>query len=383
VDRNRRRLYSLLVDFYYGKLTEDYFEDTTYRKVYRKLYFEIFRHLSFIEKSLALYLKKDTPVELYAALTLGASQILFMNDIPDYAAVNETLNILKPKQRGFVNAVLRKLITQKDEILKNYSIYDDFPEWYVNKLKKNFGEENLTEILYSLNNPPLNNYIDLSSLTFYNYENFEDIPAQALPVDRASALIPLITKDLKVDKIMDACAAPGGKTVILSKIHPLAEINAFERDQNRARKLNENVEKYKCTNVKTFNADVLKYEHLQRYDLILLDAPCSSLGTIKRHPEVRFLRNQKILIKNSIKQLKFLTTLSDFVKIGGFILYSVCSNESEEGVQVINNFLKNKSNFEIVPVNAPDEFCLGDFFYSVPHKTETDGFFAALLKRVA
>jgi len=382
VDNNRRRLYSLLIDFYCGKLSEDYFEDIAYRKIYRKIYFQIFRHLLFIEKAISRYLKKDTPVELYAALILGAVQILFMDDIPHYAAVNETLNLLKPKQRGFVNAVLRKVISDKKAILQNYNVCDDFPEWIVNRVRKTFGEEELEVILEAYNTPPQNFYLDLNEFKFFPYYEFSEVPKDALAVDKASALIPLLSKGYCAHKILDACAAPGGKTVILSKLHGNSIINAFEKDKKRVEKLNENIQKYGCNNVRVFNEDVLNFEHTEKYDLILLDAPCSSLGTIRRHPEVKFFRNLKVLQKNAANQYRFLTKLSKLLNKEGIIVYSVCSLEQEEGIGIVDRFLKENSDFELVKIDEPELFVVDGFFYSLIHKTGCDGFFGAVLRKV-
>lgn len=382
MDNNRRRLYSLLIDFYCGKLSEDYFEDVTYRKIYRKIYFQTFRHLLFIEKAISKYLKKDTPVELYAALILGAVQILFMDDIPHYAAVNETLNLLKPKQRGFVNAVLRKVISDKDIILKDYNVLEDFPEWIVNRVRKNFGEESVETVLQAYNTPPQNFYLDLNVFKFLPYDEFSKVPSDALAIDKASAYIPLLSKGCNAHKILDACAAPGGKTVILSKLHGNSHINAFEKDKKRAEKLNKNIQKYGCQNVKVFNEDVLGFEHTDKYDLILLDAPCSSLGTIRRHPEVKFFRNPKLLQKNASNQYKFLTKLSNLLNDKGIIIYSVCSLEQEEGVDIVKSFLKENSDFELVKIDEPEAFLKDGFFYSLIHKTGCDGFFGAVLRKV-
>lgn len=382
MDKNRRRLYSLLIDFYYGKLSEDYFDDVAYRKIYRKIYFEIFRHLLFIEKSVSKYLNKDTPVELYAALILGVAQILFMDNIPPYAAVNETLNLLKPKQRGFVNAVLRKVISEKDVILKNYNVSEDFPEWIVNRVRKTFGEEELETILQIYNTPPKNFYLDLNEFKFFLYNEFSEVPKDALTVDKASALIPFLSRGYKANKILDACAAPGGKTVILSKIHSNSIIHAFEKNKKRAEKLKENIKKYDCKNVLVFDEDVLNFEHKEIYDLILLDAPCSSLGTIRRHPEVKFFRNPKVLQRNAEIQYRFLTKLSNLLNNKGIIIYSVCSLEPEEGINVIKRFLKEYNNFELISISEPEGFTKDGFFYSIIHKTGCDGFFGAVLRKL-
>lgn len=384
MDKNRRRLYSLLLNFYKiklsgGNFTEDYFENEPFRKVYRKIYFELFRHLPFIEKEISIHIKKDTPIELFAAIVLGTTQILFLGDIPDYAAVNETVSLVNKNQRGFVNAVLRNIIKEKGEILKRHSIFDDYPVWFIDKLRKKFSENELIELLKSFNTPPENYYLDFTDFTFKKYEDIEDVPKDALACDVASANIPLLTKKFSLQKIMDSCAAPGGKTVILSKLHTNANIDAFEKSEKRCNKLVENINRYRCKNVNVINADVLKYTHSADYDLILVDPPCSALGTIRRHPEVRYLRDNITVKKNAKRQLDFLNYLSQYLKNGGYIVYSVCSIEPEETFMVVERFLEHNKNFTLLNLTEPKEFVYNGYYYTLPHKTNTDGFFGAVL----
>lgn len=384
MDKNRRRLYSLLLNFYKiklsgGNFTEDYFENEPFRKVYRKIYFELFRHLPFIEKEISIHIKKDTPIELFAAIVLGTTQILFLDDIPDYAAVNETVSLVNKNQRGFVNAVLRNIIKEKGEILKRHSIFDDYPVWFIDKLRKKFSENELIELLKLFNTPPENYYLDFTDFTFKKYEDIGDVPKDALACDVASANIPLLTKNFSPQKIMDSCAAPGGKTVILSKLHTNANIDAFEKSEKRCNKLVENINRYRCKNVNVINADVLKYTHSADYDLILVDPPCSALGTIRRHPEVRYLRDNITIKKNAKRQLDFLNYLSQYLKNGGYIVYSVCSIEPEETFMVVERFLEHNNNFTLLNLTEPKEFVHNGYYYTLPHKTNTDGFFGAVL----
>jgi len=386
VDKNRRRLYRLLLNFYKvkisgGKFTEDYFEDVAFRKIYRKIYFELFRHLSFIEKEISTFIKKDTSIELFGAIALGAAQILFLDDIPDYAAVNETVNLVNKNQKGFVNAVLRKIVKEKGEILKRYSIYDDFPNWFIERLRKNFDENELIKLLQAFNTPSENYYLNLENLTFHKYKEIEEVDEYGLTCDVASANIPLLTKGFSLKNIMDACAAPGGKTIILSKLHVGAKIDAFEKSETRCAKLMENLKTYGCSNVNVINADVLKYEHSDIYDLILLDPPCSALGTIKRHPEVKYLRDSLTIKKNSKRQLDMLNYFSKFVSSNGYIIYSVCSIEPEETFIVIEKFLQENKNFTLLSLKEPENFVKNGYYYALPHKTGTDGFFGAILRR--
>lgn len=381
-DNNRRRLYALLLDYYKGKYFEDYFEDSPYRKIYRKIYFETFRHLSFIEKAVNSFIVKDTSVELYSAIVLGASQILFIDDVPSYAAVNESVSLVKGRGKGFVNAVLRKVISERDRILSSYSIYEDFPDWMLKRYGKLFNtSEELDKFLFDLNTPPENKCLNLSDFSWKVYENYEDVKPGCLTMDVASGNIPLLSKSFHPDNILDACAAPGGKSVILSRLHKNAVVTAVEKDSVRFEKLLSNINKYGCDNVKCVLKDVFKISEEQKFDLILLDAPCSSLGTVKRHPEIKYIRTLRDLNKNSRIQKSMLEKMSTLLNSGGVIIYSVCSLEPEEGVAVVEEFLKKYEKFSLLPPETDESFIYNNYYFTLPHKTNTDGFFGAVLRK--
>ena len=381
-DVNRRRLHSLLVDYYKGKFFEDYFDDSPYRKIYRKIYFETFRHLSFIEKVVNSFLIKDTSVDIYSAVVLGVAQILFIDDVPAYAAVNESVSLVKNRGRGFVNAVLRKVINDRENILNSYTVYEDFPEWLLSRYKKIFREQSeLESFLVGLNTPPENMYLSLMDFNWYRYDNYQEIPAEGIVMDIGSGNIPLLTKHFKPKKILDACAAPGGKSVILSKLHKNATVTSVEKDKFRFEKLKSNIEKYNCDNVITVLSDVFKLSEEEKYDLILLDAPCSSLGTVRRHPEVKYIRSVSDLNKNSKMQCGMLEKISKLVSESGVIIYSVCSLEPEEGEFVIKKFLDSHKNFSILSPSTDERFVYNNYYFTLPHKTGSDGFFGAVIRR--
>lgn len=383
-DSNRRRLYCLLADYYKGKFFEDYFEDSPYRKIYRKIYFETFRHLSFIEKVVNSFITKDTSIELYSAVVLGTAQILFIDDVPAYAAVNESVSLVKKGGRGFVNAILRKVINDKDNILKSYTIYEDFPDWIMSRYKKILKDQRELEMFFeSLNTPPKNMCLNLKDFNWYAYDDYQDISADSIAMDVGSGSIPLLTKHLKPKQILDACAAPGGKSVILSRLHKDAVITAVEKDKLRFEKLESNINKYNCENVRAVLGDVLKLYDEEKYDLILLDAPCSSLGTVRRHPEIKYIRTVNDLNKNSRIQYGMLEKMSELVEVNGVIIYSVCSLEPEEGVLVIEKFLDRYENFSLLPPYADEKFVSNGYYVTFPHKTGADGFFGAVIKKDA
>ncbi|KAA0257687.1 methyltransferase domain-containing protein [Deferribacter autotrophicus] len=378
-DNIRRRLYNLLLHFFNGQIKEDFFTDTPYRKFYRKIYFEIFRHFGFIQYVLTKYLKKDTPVESMASLTLGAAQILFLDDIPDYAAVNESVALTPKKQKPLVNAVLRNIVKNKTNLLKEYHIYYDFPHYFFDRWQKEFKDENEFEsFLQSFHKVPKYYLVSTNDLSIKEYEEgFNN--SIYYPMDINSYTIPLLKKFQNVSNILDCCAAPGGKTILLSKLYPNARIKAVEKNPDRVKVLMQNLKKYKCNNVEAINADFLHFTDNIQYDLILLDAPCTALGTIRKHPEVLWLKNDKDINRMSKYQKKFLEKGLTHLKKGGHLIYSVCSLEPEEGFENIHWLLKKNNNLKLVTPEIDKKFIKDNCFYPLPHKSEGDGFFAAIL----
>lgn len=389
-DKFRRRLLSLLLSFYSSQqknitfIEEDFFQDSEYKRIYRKIYFNIFRNLGFIERILKEYTRNIKDKKSKSLLVLGAAQIFFMEDIPDYACINETVKLAPPGLKKFINATLRNVARNKDTLISSYAIRENFPEWFVKRWLKFFeNSDELDNFLLHLNETPHFYSINLNSLTPEPYRENAEF---SYPMDMASFYIPMLSQKIESTSILDACAAPGGKTLILSRLHHDARITAMEKNGKRFDILNKNINKYSADNVETVNNDFLSFspENEEQFDLILIDAPCTGLGTIKRHPEIRWLRTADDIKRMSSYQKIFLTKASQLVKKGGYILYSVCSLEKEEGVDLIDSFIDSNPDFNVVkPCNQdiPLHFFNGNSFYTLPHKTFTDGFFASLLQK--
>lgn len=374
-DRYRKRLYELLKLFYNGVLSEDYFEDSSEQRLYRKIYFETFRHLGFIEKCLKQLYKETPGSELRAALALGSCQILFMDDIPEYAAVNETVSLVPRNKRSFVNAVLRNLIRRKEEFMRGYSVREDFPEWYVKRWEKRLGDD-LEAFLTDLNSKPSFYGVDRDTMEI---SRLDERSEDRYVMDRASYSVAGLAGGCLPMSVLDCCAAPGGKTFVLSGKYPDARIFAVEKNPDRFEAMKENLNG--LGNVDCVKSDIMTLETEAEFDLILLDAPCTALGTIKRHPEVRWLRKEKDVRENGKRQLEMLERVSGFLSSGGRLIYSVCSMEPEETSDVVNAFLEKHPDFGKVRPVCDDDFRDGDFFLSLPYKNDADGFFGAVFSK--
>ena len=366
-------------------------------------------------------------------LRLGVYQALFMR-VPLWAAVNETIEIEKitGRQTALLNAVLRKVTSGKscpplpDDPVRSIAIRTSHPEWLVERWVGRFGPEE-AEALASANNmiPPLTVRISsadhddilkrLSAMEVeyepaeyspaglkirgsYDFDHIRELLGDLFIQDEAAQLITMLLDPRQDERILDACAAPGGKTVHIAEITGGNDrIYAVERNSARLKLLQQNLERHGITDVEVIHGDLEELDEEVSFDRILLDAPCSSLGVIRRNPDVRYRHNEESLQGLHIKQVRLLSSAAGHLKKGGRMVYSVCSTEPDEGEDVIEEFLNKYRDFFIIKADDPGietEWIRrltsgrdltakggGDFLRTYPHRDDMDGFFAAVLSR--
>jgi 16S rRNA (cytosine967-C5)-methyltransferase len=187
---------------------------------------------------------------------------------------------------------------------------------------------------------------------------------------------------------MDACASPGGKTThIAQMIKDEGEILALEIDEGRMPQLKENVSNLTMNSVTLLHGDFRELNKSREcyFDKIMLDAPCSALGVIRRNPDIKYRRTPEDLREFMKRQLTMLRAAATMVRRGGTIVYSVCSTEPEEGEEVVKEFLKDSEDFYIIDTMLPflRRFMSEGLFRTYPHIHDMDGFFGVkLCKRV-
>ncbi len=385
------------------------------------------RHRALLDWTLAGFMKKPiekTPVAALAAMRLGAYQILFMDKIPDHCAVDESVEIAKINLGNsfarLVNAVLRNLLRTlptlsppkpQDNPTQNIPITLSHPAWLVNRWIKRLGPDE-TEALCRANNkiPPISLRVNIlktdvshllcelkkhgigaepsshcpHGIRLLGGVSIRDIPEQLWPLfqvqDEAAQLVAPLLGAGPGERILDACAAPGGKTTHIAELmKDQGTIVALDKDARRLSRLSENIKRLGLHSVKIVHGDLLSEQNLGYFDKILLDAPCSALGVIRRNPDIKWCRREADLKRNQKTQGRLLEKAADMLKpSGGKLLYAVCSNEPEECEEVIEEFLQ-KRPFKIIDIgnSASDE----RFFRTMPHSNDIDGFFAALLTK--
>ncbi len=338
------------------------------------------------------------PVAL--VLRLGAFQLLHLDRIPPHAALNESVELARvsgnPHAAGMVNAVLRKLVGQKapgrplHESSAAIARRLSHPAWLVERWVANYGRAAAIKICEAGQREP-----DAPEL-------FVDAEEENLPrMDDGSRLVAELAAEsaLSAGRVWDACAAPGGKSLILAKRLPEANALATDVSARRLAAMSARFEKYPyAAKVRTEVVDATQPPaSIGQFDLIMADVPCSGTGTLSRNPEIRLRLLDSDLPRQVDRQRKILRALLSHLAPGGRLLYSTCSLEPEECEQVVEAVAADVSGIEILSLEPalqrlessgrlrePQQGVLrGKYLRTLPGVHRGDGFFAALLERVS
>lgn len=362
-------------------------------------------------------------------LRLGLYEMLFMDGTPDYAAINEAVELAKlrlgSKAGDLVNAILRNIQRDIDNLPK--PAFEDrtkliattfsHPEWMVKRWVKRFGEREAFQLMQSNNQRPFY-YVRVNNLRTKT-ENFKlrmeklDIPfdeSEWLPgYFKVDSVAPFIEKDLLKkgiclvqdiaagfaptilepepgETIYDLCAAPGTKSIVMSDMmNAEGSIIAVDISAQRLELLAESAMDYRAENIKIRQDDVREL-NLKLADGVLLDAPCTGTGVLSKRADLRWKRTEEEL-ENSVKlQEELLDEAANHVKRGGRLVYSTCSIEPEENWEQIQKFLEKYDNFELEKLDEflPEEVLVEDgyAYQTLPHIHGCDGHFGVRLKRV-
>jgi len=313
---------------------------------------------------------------LIHALHISAAQILFM-DLPDSAAVNLGVTAIGKDERtsrfkGMANAVLRRLAREKEEVVEKIQNQPAFPKWFAKSLQSDYGKEKTSAISQSVILQP---HVDLT-VKSNPHEWAKKLDGVVLPtgtvrlknttpvdqldgyetgewwVQDAAAAIPVKLFTLGKDSnILDLCAAPGGKTAQLS--HAGLNVTALDISGSRLERLKTNMSRLKLT-ARTMEADILEWEPDQQYDGVLLDAPCSSTGTIRRHPDVLWTKTNDDVAQLAELQFQLLKKAVSFLKPEGQLIFSNCSIFKKEGENLLARAQKELPQLELSPVRTDE-----------------------------
>ncbi len=377
---------------------------------------------------LSQYTDKDkfaqTDIKIKTWLYLGLYQMMYLDSIPDHAAINETVELAKKnmgeKVGDFVNAILRayqrnpEVKYPEDPVLR-IAYEHSYPPELIAKWIELWGEEDTEYLaLFYNENPRLHIRVNTTATTrdkLIQYFTKRDIPVTPSPVskitiltnaadevledvafsegyfsiqDTSSTLIVDLLDPHPEENILDLFAAPGGKcTYIAEKMVNTGEVVAVDKIPNKMKLLKQAADRLQLTNIKQVVTDAFRYGPVApAYDRVLADVPCSGWGVFGRKADLRWQANKNIeeLVKLQEKALDY---AANFVRAGGILVYSTCTLNPAENEEQIKKFLQRNPKFTLVNAKEilPSDFVVEGMFKTLPFKHDMDGAFAAKMRK--
>jgi 16S rRNA (cytosine967-C5)-methyltransferase len=371
-----------------------------------ELFYGVLRNLVLIDFWVGCLRAGSLDPDLRDVVRLGLYQLFFLGT-PDHAAVNESVEMVFPKQRGLINAMLRTAARDRDELRlkarrQPLAVRQSHPAFLVSRWQRIYGLEQTAE-LCEWNNQRAKVYARINRLKIDpeqfgqrypetaeipglpDFRHCPDIPKDALARGHCYIQDPgtIIAGELLApepgETVLDGCAAPGGKTGHLAQLmQNKGTLIACDRDPQRIKRLNENIGRLGLSVVKTIQHDWTKprlpkeIEKIGLFDRILIDVPCTNTGVMQRRVDVRWRLQPDSIAELCPLQMQILQRISELLKPGGVLVYSTCSLEPEENEQEIEHFLLQTPNWR-----------LAEQRFSRPFVDHYDGAFAAKLTRSA
>jgi 16S rRNA (cytosine967-C5)-methyltransferase len=383
---------------------------------------------------------RQQPPDLRLILHLGLYQLRYLSQIPESAAVNTTVELAKTnglsKLSGVVNGLLREYIRQAvdsdplvlpENPVERLGIFHSFPNWIVEIWLKQLPLEEANQLCAWFNQSPTT---DLRvNLLKTSVEALETVLVDAglsvtrlphLPQalrltgslgqikqlpgyregwwivqDSSAQLVTHLLDPQPGETVIDACAAPGGKTTHIAELmEDKGIIWACDRDSKRLKKVRENAERLQLRSIKICAGDIRKLTQFTEKsdragiceaDRVLLDAPCSGLGTLHKRPDIRWRQTPEKIRELSLLQRELLKQAATWLKPGGILVYATCTLNPQENEEVIQSFLETHSNWTIEPPlssSPADHFKTSEGWIKIyPHQHHMDGFFMVKLKK--
>ncbi|MBS23809.1 MAG: 16S rRNA (cytosine(967)-C(5))-methyltransferase [Candidatus Marinimicrobia bacterium] len=370
------------------------------------------RNLISIDYLLTKFLSKPlnkTPLKVLMILRINVAQSFFLKT-PDHAVVNTAVELCGKKWKGLVNGVSREILRNKDKAKKYLNESDKVPNWLLRRWKRDWGK-NYDEIVTGhLNlNPPIDLYVKNNtnywarklngkklgnnSIRLFTpglISNLEGYEQGEWWIQDYSSQIPVSLLEIQNnDDVLDLCAAPGGKTAQLISLG--AKVTSIDNNKKRLFRLEQNLKRLEYKAI-IKNKDIRNFSTKKTWSKIILDAPCSSTGTLRKNPEIMHQKKESDIVSLSKLQSDLLDTAWDLLKEGGTLLYCTCSLEKEEGEHQVENFIKRKKNSLLDKINnneidkklnvSGQNKWLRIFPNSLNYEGGNDGFFIARIKKI-
>lgn len=383
-----------------------------------------------IDHVLDLY--SATPVlkmkkEVRVLLRMGVYQLLFMEGVPDHAAVSETVRLIRKTPlknlSGFVNGVLRSIERNRNDIkwpdkdkdeVKYLSVFYSCPEWIVEKLINEYGHENALSVLeLSVSTRPVTARINLSkadmpealsmcsgrvsdicdiAIVLDDNDRIADIPAFSSGLiciqDISSMLVCLLAGIKEDDTVLDVCAAPGGKSLHAADIAVKGKVVACDVSERKLSLIEENIKRCGFSNITARPADATVYDETmeERYDVVIADVPCSGLGVMGRKNDIKYNLTREGISSLTDLQRSILVNAARYVRRGGILMFSTCTCSRGENLGNAE-FIKKECGltpvdfFDAVPEMLKCETAHDGYLQLFGKGGMTDGFFIAKFRK--
>jgi len=391
--------------------------------LYTALYMGVTEKLMTLDYVISRYSSVKTDkldTETKNALRLGLYQLMFMDRIPEYSAVSETVDICIKRSKGFVNAVLRSFLRNgkkvdypKDE-WERMSVISSTPSYIIDIFRLSYGDEEAKKLLeYSSEHTGISlrvntvvtsthkvgellnkrsieyevNPLSKDVITVYSpISDIEDIikGGDVFVQDIASRLAVKVLSPREGTAMLDACACPGGKTFSSAMdMNNKGKILACDLHKNKLSLIEKGAKNLSLDIIETReqNGKVYCEELDSAFDTVLCDVPCSGLGVIWKKPDIKYKKEESVTGLPTV-QRQILENCSKYVKAGGELTYSTCTLNKAENEDVVSDFLSSHSNFCPVDFTVGDISSVNGTYTFLPHKTGSDGFFVAKMRRV-
>ncbi len=395
------------------------------------LVYGVIKHRSYCDWVISSYskikLKKIAPM-LLEILRIGVYQIFFLDKVPEFAAVNESVNLSKKYSKGrsdkFVNGILRSILRNKEEIRRHsfkgdekLTIQYSAPIWLVNILKEQYPIEIVENFFEeSMKNAPITARVNRLkttkeelkkslikekihvedgklrdySITINHFSDISKSPSYKeglLIIQDEAAMLTVDLLDPKPgEKVLDMCSAPGGKTTHIGEmLKDTPGLTARDIYDHKLKLIDDNCKRLGLKNVQLELKDGLEFypKDKEKYDKILLDAPCSGLGILRRKPDIKWNLSEEDVKAVIGIQKKLIQNAFNYLKSGGILVYSTCTINRQENEEVVNDLLDNNENASLLSLKDIDGNILLNecFVQTFPKEGKWDGFFMAKIQK--
>ena len=371
------------------------------------------RNLTSIDSLLKKFLSKPldkTPLKVLMILRINIAQSFFLKT-PDHAVVNTSVELCGKKWKGLINGVSREILRNKTKANKYLDDSNKVPNWLLNRWKKDW-KKNYSNIIsgHLVLNPPIDIHVKNNTDQWAKKLSGKKIGNNSIRLYRSgliskldgyeegewwvqdySSQIPVALLNIKdKDEVLDLCAAPGGKTAQLISLG--AKVTSVDDNKKRILRLEQNLKRLNY-NASIKNEDIKNFSSDKSWSKIILDAPCSSTGTLRKNPEIMYQKKEEDIFSLAKLQSDLLDASWRLLKKDGILVYCTCSLEKEEGEYQIENFIKRKKDSILEKINTQEidkklkvsnkNKWLRIFPNSLDFEGGNDGFFIARIKKIS